>query len=132
MDIFMTATRLKLRFDTPNGLIAVEDLWDLPLTSRNRANLDDIAKDLHRRLKNDDDVSFVVKEKKSDETIQLGFDVVKYIIDVRLEENKKLAEARANKEKREAILAIIADKEVDGLKGQSIEDLRALAQSLAA
>lgn len=133
MENFEKATRLKLRFDTPAGALALEDLWDLPLTSRiNRANLDDVARGLHRQLKGGDDVSFVLKEHKSDETIQLKFDLVKHVIDVRLEENKKAAEAQANRERRARILEILADKEDETLKTKSVDELRQLAQSLAA
>ena len=35
MNIFEQATRAKIRYHSPNGLIGVEDLWDLPLTSLN-------------------------------------------------------------------------------------------------
>ena len=43
-EIFMKATQKKLRFDSTQGLLTVEDLWDLPLTGTNKkANLDDIA-----------------------------------------------------------------------------------------
>src|ERR1019366_4994663 len=107
--MFTKASRLKLRFASPAGLVSTEDLWDLPLTSgTGKANLDDIAKALFRQLKSDDNSSFVVKERKSDETLQLKFDVVKHIIDVRVAENEVLAVARINKEKKQQILAIIA------------------------
>jgi hypothetical protein len=33
MNIFEQATRAKIRFSTPVGMLSVEDLWDLPLTS---------------------------------------------------------------------------------------------------
>lgn len=133
MEIFEKASRLKLRFDTPVGALSAEDLWDLPLQSKSgRANLDDVARALHRRLKNDENVSFVEPERKSDETVQLGFDVVKHVIEVKMEENKKAAEARANAQKRDRILEIIAGKEDEGLKDKSIEELRQLAQGLAA
>ena len=61
MNIFEQATRAKLRFSTPNGMVSTEDLWDLPLTSLNskRANLDDIARTLDAELKSTASVSFV-------------------------------------------------------------------------
>ena len=31
--MFTKASRLKLRFQSPAGLLSSEDLWDLPLTS---------------------------------------------------------------------------------------------------
>ena len=60
MNIFEQATRAKIRFSTPVGMLSVEDLWDLPLTSaRARANLDDVARLLDAELKSTSSVSFV-------------------------------------------------------------------------
>lgn len=129
--MFEKASRLKLRFDTNKGQITIEDLWELPLTSKTgRANLDDIARDLHRQLKNDSDVSFVVKERKSDTTVQLKFDIVKHIIDVRLAESEAQAKARENSEKKQRILQLIADKQDEELKGKSLDDLKAMVDEL--
>ena len=65
---FEKASRIRLRFDTPQGSLTVEDLWQLPLTSRTgRANLDDIAKSLNRQLKETAEESFVVKNNKTNE-----------------------------------------------------------------
>jgi hypothetical protein len=132
--MFEKASRLKLRFDSPvSASLLVEDLWGLPLTStktRPVANLDDIAVALHKQLKNDSDVSFVVKSRKSDETIQLKFDIVKHIIEVRVAEADVAAEKKSNSDKKQKILALIADKEDDALAGKSVDELRALAESL--
>ena len=62
--MFEKATRRKLRFTSAAGLLSTEDLWDLPLTSATgKANLDDIAKALNRRLKDAEEVSFVAPER---------------------------------------------------------------------
>ena len=131
-NVFEKATRLKLRFDTGKGQLTVEDLWDLPLTSTiNKANLDEIARSLHKQLKNDDDVSFVDKDKKSDAIVQLKFDIVKHIIEVRLEENEKKAAARANSAKRQVLLQALAERETEDLKNKTPEEIRAMLADLS-
>lgn len=131
-NIFIIASRQKLRFNTPQGLLSVEDLWDLPLTSEkaNRANLDDLAVSLHRELESGPKVSFVNKSAKADDDNKIKFDIVKHIIDVRLAENEAATLARANREKKQQILSVIARKENEQLEGTSLDELRALAESL--
>jgi hypothetical protein len=126
MSNFEKASRLKLRFDTMRGALSVEDLWDLPLTSRGKGvtNLDDLARALHKQLKSGDDISFVVPERKSDETVQLKFDIVKHVIDVRIAEAKIVSEEKERAEKKQRILAIIADKQDEGLRNMPIEELQ--------
>lgn len=129
--MFEKASRQKFRFDSPAGQLCTEDLWDLPLTSKaNRANLDDIARGLHKQLKSGDDVSFVVKEKKSDEAVQLKFDIVKHVIDTRLAENEAAAKAQTIKEKKQQILSIIANKENEALSQASIDDLKKMLEAM--
>ncbi len=123
MSDFEKAAKLKLRFDTIRGSISAEDLWDLPLISRG-VNLDDIARGLYRQLKSGEDISFVVPDRKSDETVQLKFDIVKHVIDVRVAEAKLATEAKERAEKKQRILAIIADKQDDDLKKMPIEELK--------
>ena len=127
--MFEKATRLKLRFSTTKGLLLVEDLWDLPLTSTSgRVNLDEIARDIHRQLKSGDDVSFVLAEKKSDPVIQLRFDIVKRIIDTKLAENEVRNTQRVNAEKKQKLLEILADRKDAELKNL---DTSALEKAIA-
>ena len=129
--MFEKASRLKLRFDTPKGSINIEDLWDLPLVSgTGKLNLDDIARGLHRQLKNDDDVSFVNLDRKSDKIVQLKFDVVKYIIEVRLAEADAAKIARENREKKDRLLQLIAERQDDDLKNMPLDDLKRMVAEL--
>ena len=128
--MFEKASRMKLRFATVQGNLSVEDLWDLPLTHTSRANLDDIARGLYREIKESDVQSFVVETKKADETVQLAFDIVKHIIDVKKAEKANAESAAANKSKVQQILALIAQKEAEQMAGQSIDDLRKLVEEL--
>lgn len=130
--MFEKASRMKLRYETSQGRITVEDLWDLPLTSTiaNKPHLDGIARGLHTQLKNTEDVSFVTKNKNVDESLQLKFDIVKHIIDIKLKENEKKDELRANKEKKQKIQALIERKKEDQLAETSLEDLQKMADAL--
>ena len=90
MNMFEQATRLKLRFAVGTRVnLTVENLWDLPLTNVKGEDLDHIAIELQEKLSTNEK-SFVVQQSKTKETQvnQLKFDIVKYIIDVRLEEQK--------------------------------------------
>lgn len=131
MENFEQASRLQLRFDTAKGPLSAEDLWHLPLTSATgKVNLDDIARELDAKLKTTSTVSFVDKPAKPDLTTQLGFDIVKRVIDVRLEERDAAATAEANKQKKQKLLAILEAKENEGLSQLSMEDLRAQINAL--
>jgi hypothetical protein len=131
MSTFEQASRLKLRFDSARGLLTTEDLWDLPLTSNSSGvNLDNLAIELHNSLKTEEDVSFVTPVKKPMSHNQLRFDIVKYIIDVRLAERDAATLQKATKERKEKILAILAQKEDQSLMQAPAEELRKMVESL--
>jgi hypothetical protein len=131
--MFEKATRTKLRFETTKGLLSVEDLWDLPLTSTtSKVNLDDIARGLHNKVTTQTDISFVNPTAKSAsaEKDQLALDIVKHVISVRLAENEAAAKVRANAEQKKKILEILDEKDTESLKGKSTEELRAMVAGL--
>jgi len=130
--MFEQAARQKFRFDSSRGLLTVEDLWDIPLssTSPTRANLDDIARGLHRRLRNDEDVSFVEPDRKSDATVQTMFDLVKRVIEVRLAENAAARSLREKAEKKQQLLSILKDRELDAFKTMPVDELRKAIEAL--
>lgn len=122
--MFEKATRQKLRFFTDKGQLTVEDLWDLPLeSSTGRVNLDTLCVDLLKQLNTSDTVSFVKPGRKSNATIQLKFDIVKHVIEVRLAENAAANLARSNAEKKQELLAVVANRQRDDLQKLTTEDL---------
>jgi hypothetical protein len=127
--MFEQAARLKLRYDTPRGHLSVEDLFDLPLTSARGISLNDIAIALHHQLKRDT-ISFVDDDERPDTRLQLSFDIVKHVIDVKKAENKALLEARDKAETKQKILGIIARKKDEALEGKSEDELRELLAGL--
>jgi hypothetical protein len=132
--MFERAAREKFRFNSVQGVLTVEDLWDLPLASDrgNRANLDDIAKELNKQLKaKGDEESFVRPQEETDDTTTpVMFEIVKHIIKVKLEEAEVRRKTRDTKEKKQKILAIIAKKQDQKLEESSVEDLQAMVEAL--
>lgn len=129
--MFEKATRNKLRFVTIKGVLSVEDLWDLPLTSSTgKANLDDIAKALDAECKKSGATSFVTKAQKVDDDAKLAFDIVLHIINVRVAENEARSLMDANRAKKQKIMEIIDRKQDQALESASIDDLRAMVDSL--
>lgn len=129
--MFEQAIRMKLRFTTSQGQLTVEDLWDLPLTSTtNKANLDAIAVGLYAELNSNRNISFVNNGSTGDQTLQLKFDIVKHIIDVRKAENASAVEARARKDQKQRLLELINQKENESLAGKSIDELRKMVEGL--
>lgn len=129
--MFEKAARIKLRFESNKGLLTAEDLFDLPLTSQSgRANLDDIAKALHKKLKSGDDVSFVLKDKKSDESVQLAFDIVIHVINIKMAEADEARKQSENRDRKQQLMAIIAQKESEQLAGMDLEELKKLVAAM--
>lgn len=131
-NIFEQAARAKLRFETSAGLLSAEDLFDLPLTSAvKKPNLDDIAKALHKKLRDEGDaVSFVTPAVKSTATDELRFEIVKHVIAVRIAERDAAAEAKARADKKQKLLELIDRKQNQQLEGQTLEELQAQLAAL--
>ena len=123
--LFEKASRLKLRFKSQMGLITVEDLWDLNLTS-----LDSIAKDLNRQIKAEAEESFITVKSKANTALELAFDIVKHVIKVKLEEAEVKKLAAEKKARKAQIMELISQKQNEALSAKSIEELQAELDNL--
>lgn len=125
-NIFERATRAKLRFVSVRGLLTVEDLWDLPLTSKNGFDIDAVAKEANFRLKEAGEESFVsTKPDPAKALLELQMDVLKHIIAVRLQEQEAAKQKAERKVERARLLEALDSKQVEALKGLSPEEIRA-------
>jgi len=129
--MFEKASRLKLRFQSSQGSLTVEDLWDLPLTSRTgKVNLDDIAIEINSKLEKTSQTSFVRKETKADDVLKLKLEILKHIIEVKMTEAETAETAAINKQKKQRILELIEEKTDASLGQLSVDELKKLAESL--
>lgn len=125
--MFEKASRCRLRFETMQGSLSVEDLWDIPLTGRGpRTSLDSIAIKLYEELQTTTVVSFVNTPAKADEETQLKFDVVKHIIGVRKKEADDALLEHQRAERKQKLLGILARKEDNELESLPVDELRKL------
>ena len=124
-NLFLQATREKFRFESSKGDLSVEQLWDLPLTSRTGFDLDTVAKAVNADLKASNEESFVnVNNNPAVSRLQAKLEVVKAIIEVKLtqaEATKKRAEKAAERQRLMEVLHSKKDQELQGLSVEEIE-----------
>jgi hypothetical protein len=124
-NIFEYATRNKLRFASIRGELTIEQLWDVPLRSRDDFNLNAVAKATNKALKEISEESFVETKKTAEHTRrEAALEVVKYVIEVKITE-EKAAETRAErKQEKEKLLGILAEKQAGKLSELSEKELQ--------
>lgn len=119
MNIFESASKRKLRFQTSKGSISSEELWDLSLTS-----LDTLAKAVNRSIKDSQEESFLTPKSQGDSEQELRLEILKHII------VSKQAAAEASRlrterlAKLETLKGVLASKQMDVLAQKSLEDLQ--------
>lgn len=125
MNTFEYVTRNKLRFPSTKGELTVEQLWDVPLRSRDDFNLNTIAKAANKAWKDISEESFVeTKKTVAHERLEMVFEVVKYIIDVKLAEEKAAEKKAENAKEKARLLEILAEKQDGKLSALSETELK--------
>ncbi len=124
MSLFEKASRKKLRFPSTKGELSVEQLWDLPLTSNNGFDLDTIAKAVNKTVKETAEESFVKPVVSANVLPALRLEVVKRIIEVKLEEADKATKAAAKRQERQQLLEALAHSKQNELAGLSPEEIQ--------
>jgi len=121
VNLFEIATRNKYRFDTARGKMSVEDLWDLPLYGK--VSLDQIEIDLTKTVKENQE-SFAKKLSRKNTSNDYKLDIVRYIIEYKIKEKEKKEQEMANKVRREKIMQLIEERELEELKNKPIDELK--------
>jgi hypothetical protein len=122
--MFEKAARLKLRFPF-RGMITVEDLWDLPVNY-----LDQIYQVINRDLKGLKEDSLLEKKTGESEIMELQVSIIKHIVTRKVMEAREKEIALARREQARQIDTIIAKKESASLEEKSIDELKAIRDSL--
>ena len=120
--LFEYASRNKLRFNTSKGVLSTEDLWDLSLESLNI-----MAKSLNKQMKANEEEDFINSSRrtKSEMELEYKFELVKYVIKVKLEEKDKREKAAAKRSYVNRSKSKLMEAEDKELNSKSAEELRA-------
>lgn len=124
MNIFEYAVKNKLRFPF-KGMITVEDLYDLSLE-----NLDSIFKSLNSQLKKVKEESLLDTKTKEDKELDVKIEIIKYIVNVKLDEQVLKMKAKEQKERKQKILEILSSKQDEDLQNKSVEELKNMLRDL--
>lgn len=109
------------RIQTPKGLLSVEQLCTLSI-----AELDALAVSLEAEHNQSAKKSFVVKSTAKSKEAKFKFDLVLDILNTKVEMKENADQTAADREHNKKILALIADKQDESLKGKSIKQLEAM------
>lgn len=124
MNIFEQASIQKLRFPSSRGDLTTEQLWDLPLRSRNDFNLGEVAKAVNRELNAQAEEDFVDSTTTpASGRLALMLEIVKHVINVKKEAQVSAEEAARRKEERERLMHLLSEKEMEELKSLSKEEI---------
>lgn len=123
--MFEKAVRMKVRFPH-RGQCSVEDLWDLSVEA-----LDGIYRTLRSEQKSKEGDSLLAKAPSQADTIlALQIDILRHVVQVKVEEAQARALAVEKREKKDHILALMAQKQDQELATKSMDELAALLQNL--
>lgn len=129
---FKKAAKLKLRFPSIKGHLSVEQLFDLPLTSKNGFDLDSVAKQINAGLRLASEDSFVSTKPNLEKDLnQLCLDIVKEVIADKIAENEEKSQALAKRQQKEKMLEILQGKKDAALANLSEAELEERIRALS-
>lgn len=133
VNLFLVASRKKFRFQSEKGHLTIEQLWDIPLTSKSGFSVNNIAIAVNNELKSMEEESFVETSTnpRRDELKQM-LEILKTVIAIRQDEAKKRTENAERAARREKLREAIERKEREGLASASLEELQAQLKELEA
>ncbi len=115
-NIFLQASRLKIRFTSPVGQLTVEDLWEIPLStaSSRKASLENIGTPLlarQRELEQGESIFTDAKPSPEKTKVDLQVAILREIATIRQAENKAKTLASAKKAEKARLEQLIRERE---------------------
>lgn len=132
-DIYKYAAQNALRFPSIKGELTVEQLFELPLTSKTGFDLDNIARGISVKLKALGEESFVTTEPNPQRVpTGIALEIVKDVIGIKQAENAARLVRQHRAEERRKILDALATRQDQALSEASVDELEAKLKVLDA
>lgn len=116
-NLFIRASKQKLRFATNKGQLSTEDLWDLSLE-----DLDRLAVKANS-AKETSTMTFIRKRDAKATENNLRFDILKFIIDSKLNDQDVAAKRAETIAKKELLKDLLEKKKLESLASLSEEEI---------
>ena len=123
-NMFEVAVRNKFRFPF-RGVVSTEDLWDLSVQQ-----LDEIFKTLKSQERKAQEESLLNARTPEDTVLETKIEIIRYVVNIKLGEAEQLKRAKAVRDEKQKIMAILADKQDADLRNKSTEELQAMLEQL--
>lgn len=132
--LFLKASRLKLRFNCERGSYLVEDLWDLPIQTKTGAGvtLDGLYRQHKKELEELSEEGLFQSKSSSSKSViaQLKVDIIRFVAETKQAEADKKQKALEAKAKRERLAELIAQKQDAALLSKDVAELQAELKKL--
>jgi hypothetical protein len=130
-DLFLTASRQRFRYPSNRGELTTEQLWEVPLSSKNGFSLNAIAISVNAELKSLQEESFVEISSNPRRTeLENMLELIKFVIATKQQEQKAATDRAAAQALKRKIQDAIAAKKDEALLGASVEELEAQLAAL--
>ncbi len=124
-DIFEKAAEIKLRFESGQGQLTVEQLYGLSLES-----LDKMAVKVNKELKESGEESFIATKPKGNDVLQLKLDILVYIIKAKQVKEAEAKKRAVNRGKLSQLKALAAEKSNEQLLSLPLADINKMIEEL--
>lgn len=123
-NLFIRASKQKLRFATNKGQLSTEDLWDLSLE-----DLDRLAVKANS-AKETSTMTFIRKRDAKATENNLRFDILKFIIDSKLNDQDVAAKRAETIARKELLKGLLEKKKLEDLSNLSADEIQKKIEEL--
>lgn len=123
--MYKQAAQLKLRFETPKGVLSAENLFDLSMTDLS-TTIKKVNAQLKKEQTTDNELAFLEGTDIVESQNSLRFKILKDVYMTKKDARDAAALDYEKKQKKQRIAEIIAKKKEEALENMSIEELEAM------